>query len=191
MLTRTKTLGVLLLAAAVLVPASTVARLSLRELSARAHRLAAGRIERITSYQDPQSGRILSRVEISEARLGSGGAAPSSFVFEMTGGTVGGIRQWIAGFPPLRAGDRVVLLLAEDTLTPLGPTVGLWQGVFFVEADAASGVDVVTDHLRRPISEIRDGELVTSAGGRRLPLTEFFSRLAAWRSTGRASGPRQ
>ena len=142
---------VILLTAA--LRASTVIPLNLSQLSTLAHRVVSGRIERITSYQDPASGRILSKVVIAQP------APQPPLVFEMTGGTVGDLRKWIAGLPSFQVGDRVVLFLAEDTATPLGPTVGLHQGVFFVEPDST-----VTDHRRRPIAGIRGESLVLSDG---------------------------
>src|SRR5712692_7338894 len=136
--------------------ASSVVPLTFTELSKRAHRVVIGRIERITAHDDAQTGRILSRIEVAPSRsLAGGSLLPVSF--EMTGGTVGDRRQWISGFPQLKPGDRVVLFLAEDTSTPLGPTIGLWQGVFFVEND-----QTITDHRRRPIAGIRGEEVVLS-----------------------------
>ena len=165
---------VILLTAA--LGASTVIPLNLSQLSTLAHRVVTGRIEHITSYQDPASGRILSKVEIAQP------APQPPLVFEMTGGTVGDLRQWIAGFPSFQVGDRVVLFLAEDTATPLGPTVGLHQGVFFVEAD-----NTIADHRRRPISWIRGENLVLSDGSTsaRLKLETFLGKVHALKRAAR------
>jgi hypothetical protein len=119
----------------------------------------------------------MSRVEIAEA--------DASFSFEMVGGTADGIRQWIAGFPPLEVGDRVVLFLAKETGSPLGPTVGLWQGVFFVGAD-----DTVLNHTKRPLREVQPEQLIgadnllspaQSASERRLRLETFLNQVRSWR----------
>lgn len=157
---------VILLSAASLA-ASTVVPLSFKDLSTRAHRVVTGRIDRLTSYQHV-SGRIHSRVEIS---------GPTALSFEMVGGTVGDLSQWIAGFPALREGDRVALFLNEDTASPLGPTVGLWQGVFFLDSG------VVLNHRRQALQEIRGDELILAAPAsrRRLTLDAFLSRVAALR----------
>lgn len=187
---RAMSLVILLVVAATAVSASTVVPLSFKELSTRAHRVAAGRVEHLTSYRDAASGRIFTKVEMAETQSVSGAAPAGSFTFEMAGGTADGVRQWIAGFPSLAAGDRVVLFLAEDTSTPGGPTVGLWQGVFFVETDG-SGVETVTNHARRPVTEIRGDQLVlgeTPPGGRvaqssgsRVTLDSFLNRVRSWR----------
>lgn len=149
---------VILLVIASALPASTVVPLNLKNLSVRAHHVTVGRIDSIISYRDSNTGRIMSRIEGAEIRSISG-AEPSRFNFEMMGGTADGSRQWIADFPTFKAGDRIVLFLPENTATPGGPTLGLWQGVFFVETDA-NGVETVADHSRRPVSAIRGDDVV-------------------------------
>ena len=125
------------------------------------------------------------------------GAGPAgSLSFEMVGGTLDGVRQWIAGFPSLEVGDRVVLFLAEDTTTPLGPTVGLWQGVFFVSTDPGSGAEILTNHARRPIADIRGDELVFGDGNAgqaassKVNLTTFLDRVRAFREMPRTAPAR-
>ncbi len=183
-------------AAAGVLSASSVVHLGFTDLSRLARRVVVGRIERMMSYQDPASGRIHSRVEIAESRS-IAGAAPATFTFEMIGGTVGDLRQWLADFPQLREGDRVVLFLAEDTNTPFGPTIGLWQGVFFIDRDPLTGMDIIADHRRRPLAEIRGDEFITAdtpaaqsnaagtrrvGGAARLTLDAFLNRVSTLRA---------
>jgi hypothetical protein len=120
---------------------------------------------------------------VAESHSLSGAPSPA-FSFEMVGGTADGIRQWIAGFPSFQVGDRVALFLADDTSTPLGPTIGLWQGVFFIEGDT------VTNHARQPIAEIRGEQVVLADTPRgtvaqssapRLTLDSFLTRVRSWR----------
>ncbi len=166
---------------------STVVPLNIQELSARASRVAAGRIEHVVSYRDAITGRIVSKVRMSEVRALPGAGPAGALTFEMVGGTLDGVRQWIAGFPSFEVGDRVVLFLAEDTTTPLGPTVGLWQGVFFVNTDPESGSDILTNHARRPILDIRGSDIVLAEGGARpgasakINLTTFLDRVRGFR----------
>ena len=165
--------------------------MNLKELSARAGRIAAGRIERITSYRDTANGRIASKIQMSGVRALPAAGPAGSLTFEMVGGTIEGVHQWIAGFPSLEVGDRVVLFLAEDTTTPLGPTVGLWQGVFFVNTDPESGAEILTNHARRPITDIRGDELVLGeAASSKVNLTTFLDRARAFREMPRAAPAR-
>lgn len=183
---------VICLAAATL-PASTVIPLSLREISARASRVAVGRIERITSYKDADTGRLQSRVEVAETRSLQGEPL-RTLTIEMAGGTLDDVRQWIAGFPHFQVGDQVVLFLAETTGTPLGPTVGLWQGVYFVAADGTVG-----DHRREPLAEIRGGQAVKApaardgrvAQGTRVSLDEFLGSVRDFRQLANGSPDRR
>jgi len=178
---------------------STVAPLNFKDLSAKAHRITIGRIDRIISYRDENGGRIVSKIDISETHSVSG-AALATFSFTMEGGTVDGIRQSISGFPSFEAGQRVVLFLAEDTSTPFGPTLGLWQGVFFVQTDA-NGVETVTDHRRRPLAELRGDAVAVSGSPRagvvragqpetRVTLDAFLEKVRSLRGLSRAPGNR-
>ncbi len=190
---------VVCLVAAGSVPArgSSVLPMNLQEAAGQASRVVVGRIQSITSYRDAQAGLIKSRIDVAETRSLSG-AGLGTVTFEMAGGSVGDLRQWIAGFPDFQVGDHVVLFLAGETATPFGPTVGLWQGVFFVERDGA-GVETVVDHVRRPITEIRGGEAVRAAaaegriaqpGGPRVSLDAFLEQVRAFRSPARGSDRR-
>jgi hypothetical protein len=151
-----------------------------------------GRVDRVTSYRDTASGNIQSRVELTETRS-LAGEALGKFTFDMAGGTVGDVRQWIAGFPAFGAGDEVVLFLADVTGTPFGPTVGLWQGVYFVERDGS-----VSDHTRQPLAEIRGDEAVRAplardgrvAQATRVSLDEFLGRVRGFRTSAGRSGRR-
>lgn len=165
--------------------ASTVIPLTLRQVSAQSSRVMVGRIDRITSYRDMGAGRLRSRVELTETRS-LAGEALGKLTFEMAGGTVGDLRQWIAGFPALEVGDEVVLFLADVTGGPFGPTVGLWQGVYFVERDGS-----VSDHTRQPLAEIRGDQAVRAplaregrvAQSTRVSLDEFLGRVRGFRAS--------
>ena len=180
-ISRRMTLVICLAAGA--LTASTVIPMTLREVSAQASRVAVGRIERIVSHKDADTGRLQSRIEVTETRSLQGEPL-GTLTFEMAGGTLDDVRQWIAGFPQFQVGDQVVLFLAETTGTPGGPTVGLWQGVYFVEADGTVG-----DHRRQPLAEIRGDQAVKApvardgrvAQGTRVSLDEFLARVRGFR----------
>jgi hypothetical protein len=170
--------------------------MNLRDLSAQANQIVTGRIERMTSSRDSATGHLTTRVELADARSFAGDAL-GTLTVNMAGGTSGDIREWIAGFPAFNTGDRVVLFLADETATPLGPTVGLWQGVFFIEQDTA-GADIVTDHLRRPIIAVRGDQIVpgtlrlprgvvAQTAGPRVTLDSFLTRVRDLRVAANAS----
>ncbi len=143
--------------------ASTVLRVNFAYLSQSAHHIVAGRVTSITADKDPATGYIFSKVTLSVSE-----AVPSSLVgreysFRMIGGELEGKRLYIADFPRFQAGEKVVLFLNSQTAGVFGPTIGLWQGVFFVEQDVSTGAETVTDYKRRPIIGVRDRRLLLGA----------------------------
>ena len=151
----------LLLAAT--LAASTVLPVNFARLSRSAHHVVAGRVTSITADKDPATGYIFSKVTLAVSE-----AVPSSLVgreysFRMIGGELDGKRLYIAGFPRFQTGEKVVLFLNSQTSSVFGPTIGLWQGVFFVEKDASTGAETVTDYQRRPIIGVRDRRLLRGA----------------------------
>ena len=107
--------------------------------------------------------------------------------------TGAGKRVYVAGMPRFEQGDEVVLFLAGQTASALTPTVGMWQGVFYVDRDAATGVATVVDHQHRPVIAVRDGRLMRAAGKVQelsqpaLSLDEFFQEVERYRATGLAA----
>ena len=67
------------------------------------------------------------------------------------GGELDGRRVYVQGMPRFEAGEEVVLFLNRQTSTVMGPTVGLWQGVFYVGRDKATGESFILDHNRQPV----------------------------------------
>ncbi len=153
--------------------ASTVLPVNFARLSRSAHHVVAGRVTSITADKDPATGYIFSKVTLSVSE-----AVPSSLVgreysFRMIGGELDGKRLYIAGFPRFQTGEKVVLFLNSQTSSVFGPTIGLWQGVFFVEKDASTGAETVTDYKRRPIIGVRDRQLLRGAPREKVSSTDL------------------
>ena len=118
------------------------------------------------------------------------------YTFNMIGGSMNGKRLHIAGFPQLERDQRVILFLNNQTKNVFGPTTGLWQGVFFVKPDGASGAEMITDHKGYPIVSIEDHRLIRGAPPAleskdfvvsgpqpaRLAVTDFFDTVRANRA---------
>jgi len=153
--------------------ASTVLRVNFAHLSQSAHHVVAGRVTSITADKDPATGYIFSKVTLSVSD-----AVPSSLVgreysFRMIGGEMDGKRLYIADFPRFQVDEKVVLFLNSQTANVFGPTIGLWQGVFFVDQDPATGAETVTDHKRRPIIGVRDQQLLRGAAREKVSSTDL------------------
>jgi hypothetical protein len=104
----------------------------------------------------------------------------------MIGGQAGGKTLAISDFPQLQTDQGVVLFLQGETATVFGPTVGLWQGVFFVERDRSSGKETITDHQGQRLLGVRGRQLIRGFGGAQsapqgVGVKEFFDQVRAHR----------
>ncbi len=156
--------------------ATTVVKLDFGQLSRMAANVVAGKIVSVATDVDPETGYIYSNVEIALSKSSTSSLMAKTFSFRMVGGEVGGKRLYIAGMPRFEQGQEVVLFLAGQTATSLTPTVGLWQGIFYVERDAASGTTAIVDHQHRPVQAVRDGRLVRGADEKKLAVSGAFDR---------------
>ena len=136
--------------------ASTALRVDFAQLSRAADRIVAGSVVSIDS-EEAADGLIYSTVTLEVERALPAGLDGSAYSFRMVGGEVGAKRLSISGFPQFAVGERIVLFLNGETSTVFGPTVGLWQGVFFVEEG------VVLDSERRAVTEVRGERLLRGA----------------------------
>jgi hypothetical protein len=144
------------------VSASTVLSVDFEQLSRTAHHVVAGEVTQITPSRDEETGYIYSQVTILVSHASPAELVGRSYSFRMIGGEMEGKSVYIADFPRFQVEDTIAFFLTSNPSTVFGPTVGLWQGLFFVDKDA-SGSETVTDHLRRPIVGVREQELIRAA----------------------------
>ncbi len=150
----------LILLATLNLSASTVLRVDVGQLSQLATNIVGGHITNITPEKNSDNGYIYSKVTLQVSQAIPSYLAGREYQFRMVGGELNGKRLHIAGFPRFQVGQDVVLFLNSRPADVFGPTVGLWQGVFFVERDAATGKQTVTDYQHRPILDVRDYRFV-------------------------------
>ena len=160
--------------------ASTVLPVDFAQLSEMAHHVVAGEIVEITPSRDEKTGHIFSDVTILVSHSSPGSLAGHRYTFRMIGGEIDGKRLVIADFPQFKLNEKVVLFLHDTTSTVFGPTIGLWQGVFFVNEDAA-----VSDHLYRPVVGVKKDQILRgakSAGSvAGMSLDDFFAEVESHR----------
>ena len=188
-------LGAALLAALSL-GASSVIPVDFARLSQLAHRVIGGRITEVTASRDGNDGYIYSNVKVLVSRSNPGEWVGREYTFRMIGGELDGKSLHIADFPQMQVDDTVVLFLNDQPASVFGPTVGLWQGVFFVESDAA-GVETVTDHQRQPVLGVREKQLLRGirrtgeksaltgedGGPQAMGIDDFFEQVQTYRGT--------
>jgi hypothetical protein len=137
----------IVLAAAVSLYANSVVRLNFGQLSTLSERVVAGRITRITAAEDPRNGYIYSTVTIAVSQAVPEQLMGREYSFRMIGGEANGRVQYIVDYPKLSVGSEVVLFLNADTSGVFGPTVGLGQGVFYLESNKSDSIQRVMDRF--------------------------------------------
>ena len=134
--------------------ASTVVQLNFEELSRASNSVVAGQVTAIEANRDA-NGYIYSTVTIHVAEAVPQALVGTDYAFRMIGGTLNGQSTYIEGMPKFAVGDGLILFLNESTDSAMGPTVGLWQGVFHL--DSAAGV---SDSSRRLVLGIEGARLM-------------------------------
>lgn len=186
-----------LLLTVVSASASTVLEVGFDRLSKSAANVVSGEILSIVPEQG-ENGLLYSNVTLRVTRSVPERLVGRPMTVRMVGGEMNGQRMYVQGMPRFEIGDEVVLFLNRETASVMGPTVGLWQGVFYLGRDKATGEEFVLDHLRRPVmglasdnSLMRGAELpegvslkALSLDGGREPLAadRFFERVRDFRS---------
>lgn len=140
--------------------ANSSLRVDFGQLSTLSDRVVAGRITKITAEQDPRNGYIYSTVTVAVSQAVPEQLAGREYSFRMIGGELNDRVQYIADFPKFRVGNDVVLFLNANTAGVFGPTVGLGQGVFYLESSSLDGVQRVMDRYGRPVLGIREQRLI-------------------------------
>ncbi len=158
---------------AVALPGATLQKLSFEEMVSKATAIVRAKIGPATGRQ--HGALVYSHHKISILETWKGNLGTSADVV-VPGGQVGRLQQTVAGAPILPAGDELVLFLWTS---PSGLThvIGLSQGVFQLERDAAGAVTL----NRGPLA----ASLVTATGrptsddGMRMGLSEFHARVSS------------
>ena len=162
--------------------ATSVLPVSFDELARDAEAVVSGQIVRLEPELDPSNGYVYTRVTLRVIEAEPALPVGSEYRFRMLGGEWNGRRLRIEGMPEFQAGEEVALFLTARPDNVFGPTVGLWQGVFFVER--ADGRREVVDASRRPLlgirGAVRKGRRGLDAG--EVSLSNFFEAVRAARS---------
>lgn len=121
-------IGVAVLLAPLLLPAATLEKLSLEEMSRKATAIVRGRV--LSSYGAQHGPLIYThyRIQVSETWKG---AIPSGLEVVVPGGAVRGLRQTFSGAPVLAPNTEYVLFLWTGA-NGLTRVIGLTQGMFMV-----------------------------------------------------------
>ena len=153
--------------------ATSLARLSVQQLTAAAATIARGRC--IANESRWERGEIwtISTLEIEDVWKGT---APRRISVRLIGGHAGHFVSTVAGVPRFHLGEEVILFLEPDRAG--GFTVTGWvQGTFRIRHDLHSGAEAVTqdsagfDGIDPTAHEVGDG------GIRGLPIEQLRARV--------------
>jgi len=170
----------LLLAAGGAATATTLARMSVAQMSHAAHAIVRARCVANSAGWDADEIWTFTSFEVQEVWQGS---APARITVRLLGGRVGNLTSSVAGVLRFRSGEEIVLFLER---TPRGDfSVVSWeQGTFRIRREAATGSENVTqDSASFATFDPATREFET-AGIRNLPIETFRARVDAAASAG-------
>lgn len=176
-----------LLAGGVVLDATVVVPMDLRELVAQASVIVYGRVTAVRSAVVGERTESVVTLGAPFYLKGSGGREVQ---FRMPGGVIGRYRTVVVGAPVLKDGDEVVVFL--DGSVPAGTLVGFSQGLLKISRASAGSVPMV---LAPPVSRDDRSMRVTRGSGdeRVVPLSAFaerVNRMMAGVPDERRTGPR-
>lgn len=134
--------------------ASSVIDVDFDQLSRASDKVVAGEVVGIVADRDT-NGYIYSTVTVRVAEAVPQQLVGTDYTFRMVGGELDDASTFIQGMPRFTVGDGVVLFLNENPDGVLGPTVGLWQGVFFVDDESS-----ISDHERQLVTGVQGSRLM-------------------------------
>lgn len=170
-------LAALLLAPAPAIPthATTLARVSLEQLAARADAVARVRCVRSESHWEAGSIWTVTTAEVVEQL---GGNLPVKIQVRLPGGRVGHLTATVGGTPRFQPGDEAYLFLAR--VPAGGYTVAAWaEGTFRITRDARTRAETVTQESSAFAVFDAATRSFRAEGIRRMPVAEFRARVAA------------
>ncbi len=179
---RLMSIGLLLLAVAVPMSASTFLRMTQGELVRGSAAVVQGQVLKVSSFWDA-SGRVImteAQIQVEEKVFGN---APSVVVVRTFGGTVDGYTVEAQGFPTFRAKERLLLYL-EAEKDGASRVAGYQQGQFRIVRDQA-GVEFAVPTVDANTTLLsRDGRPAAKAQPVRLDVLKNSIRSEA-RQAGR------
>ena len=163
---------------------SVAVKMDLSQLSQAAEKVIGGRVVSVEAERDANTGYIYSNVTIDIDRAAPSTLEGQRYSFRMIGGELDGKRVSVQGVPLLSAGDDVILFLNSQSDSVMGPTVGLWQGIYFVASNPHTSQDVVLNHSRKAISLTSKGAVATPSLGVEdaAGADAFFDRVRSYRA---------
>jgi hypothetical protein len=160
--------------------ATTLARMSVAQMSHAAHAIVRARCVENSVGWDAGEIWTFTSFEVQEVWQGS---APARITVRLLGGRVGNLTSSVAGVPRFRSGEEVVLFLER---TPRGDfSVVSWeQGTFRIRRETVTGSESVTQDSASFATFDPATRQFDAAGIRNLPIETFRAQVDAAASAG-------
>ncbi len=155
--------------------ATTLAHMSLEQMSQTAQVIVRARCQEDATSWDAGEIWTLTSFEVEEVWRGS---APARITVRLLGGRVGNLTSSVPGVPRFRAGDEVVLFL-EATQRGDFSVVSWEQGTFRIGLEVATGRETITQGTASFATFDQATHNFEAAGIRSMPLEIFRARVEA------------
>lgn len=165
--------GVVVLLVAAAASATTLVRMDLDELAAKAAIVARVRCLENEARVDGNEIWTFSRFEVIETLKGS---APREITVRLLGGRVGHLISTIDGVPRFRAGEELYLFLVQTRTGDFG-VAGWAQGTFRLRRYNVSGREEVTQDTGSVTIFDPATRQFRPGGVRRMPVEQFRQRV--------------
>jgi len=137
--------------------ATAVRQRDFPELVSRAEQIVIGTVLEVRDDKDTE-GIARTLVTVGDLTVLKGTVSGDELVLDFAGGASGRYASRILDVPIFRTGERAVLFVAQNGRA-VCPLVGIWQGRFRVQFDAARGVETVSADNEHPLIGIEERRL--------------------------------
>jgi len=165
----------MLLSAGTAARATTLARMSLDQLTAAADAVARVRCTGVESRRDNGEIWTVTTFSVVEAMKG---VLPARITVRLPGGRVGHLTAAVDGTPRFNAGEEAVVFLERSRAG--GFSVTAWvEGTFRISRDPRTGLETVAQDSSTFAVFDTATRAFRSEGIRRMPIEQFRERVAA------------
>lgn len=158
-----------------LASATTVEKMSLRDLAKKSDAIMLARVEDETARYDTNK-EIYTYVTLRVLEPVKGPKADAVITIRQLGGTVGDIASIVPGTPSFKKGEEVVVFLTKNDTAGYPWVMGLQQGKYTVTSDE-KGQKNVRNELDGLILLTPDGKTTEGGPSRAQPLQSFLDGL--------------
>jgi len=158
-----------------LASATTVEKMSLRDLAKKSDAIVLARVEDETARYDSNK-EIYTYVTLRVLEPVKGPKADAVITIRQLGGSVGDVASIVPGTPSFKKGEEVVVFLTKNDTAGYPWVMGLQQGKYTVTSDE-KGQKSVRNELDGLVLLAPDGKTTEGGPSRAQPLQSFLDGL--------------